>query len=277
MARARDAELIAIEQHIRCAISDAVNRSSRKPFTWGGLAGNDQLEAIAQALHHLPDDAETAYLRSVLPQLDRALSVNAALADDVRAAHTQLRTIAACLHYGADQAAKATVLGTRQTVRQAMERLLAEFRPDPKRQRAQAALQCAWHRVWHAWADDLLTCYDIPGLPADNLQLESFFNHIRQHERRISGRASTQPLGALGAYQVLFIAASEQDLLAHLRRVPLADYQAHRQRVAQCEASRQQRTRFHHDPAQAITTLLEQHATRRAALIATQSPGDALM
>jgi len=176
-----------------------VNRSSRKPFTWGGLAGYDQLDAIAQALHHLPDDADTAYLQSVLPQLDRALSVNAALADDVRAAHTQLRHIAACLHYPANEAAKTTVPGTHQRVHQAMERLLAEFRPDPKRQKAQAALQCAWYRVWHAWADDLLTCYDIPGLPADNLQLEAFFNHLRQHERRISGRASTGPLGALGA------------------------------------------------------------------------------
>jgi len=241
------------------------------------LAGYDQLDAIAQALHHLPDDAETASLRSVLPQLDRTLSVNVALADDVRAGHTQLRRIAACLHYGADEEAKPTVPGTHQMVRQAIERLLAEFRPDPKRQRTQAALQCAWHRVWHAWADDLLTCYAIPGLPADNLQMEAFFNQLRQHERRISGRASTQPLGALGAYQVLFIADSEQELLDQLRRVPLADYQTHRQRIAQCEASRQQRTRFHHDPAKAIAALLEQHATRRATLTAAQSPGNALM
>ena len=75
-----------------------MSRSSRKPFTWGGLAGYEQLEAIAQALHQLPDEKETAYLRSVLPQVERALSVHAELAEDVRAAHTQLRTIAACLH-----------------------------------------------------------------------------------------------------------------------------------------------------------------------------------
>ena len=267
--------MIAIEGHIRCAIRDAVNRSSRKPFRWGGLAGYDQLEAIAQALHQLPDQKETAYLRSLLPQLDRALSVNTALADDVRAAHTQLRGIAACLHYPADEIARTSVPLTGQAVRQAMEHLLAEFRPDPKRQRAQAALQCAWQRVWKAWADDLLICYDIPGLPADNLQLEAFFNQVRQHERRISGHASTQPLGALGAYQVLFMAESEQDLLDQLRRVPVAEYQAHRHHLAQCEASRQQRTRFHHDPAKAIAALLDQHATRRATLTARQSPGDA--
>ncbi len=269
--------MIVIEGHIRCAIRDAVNRSSRKPFSWGGLAGYDQLDAIAQALHQLSHEKETAYLRSLLPQLDRALSLNEALADDVRAAHTQLRSIAACLHYPANEIVRTTVPGSHQAVRQTMECLLAEFRPDPTSQRAQAALQCAWHRLWNAWADDLLTCYDIPGLPADNLQLESFFNRIRQHERRISGRASTSPLGALGAYQVLFMAESEQDLLDQLRRVPLAEYQAHRQQLARDETARQQRYRFHHDPAKAIAALLEQHTSRRAALIASQCPGVALM
>jgi hypothetical protein len=235
------------------------------------LAGYDQLKAIAQAIHKLPSDPDTTYLRSLLPQLDRALDVNQQLADDVRAAHTQLRRIADCLDYPPDRTSAFAVPESGQTIRQAMEALLAQFRPDPKQQPAQAALQCAWHRVWKAWADDLLTCYDIPGLPADNLQLESFFNHMRQHERRISGRASTAPLGGLGAYQVLFIAESEHELLEQIRRVRLVDYQAHRQRLAQCEVPRQQRYRFHHDPAHAIQTLLAQHANRRATLTAAQS------
>jgi hypothetical protein len=237
------------------------------------LTGYGQLHAIAQAIHGLPKHMETAYLRSLLPQLDRALEVTQPLADDVRAAHTQLRRIGECLHYPSDPPDAPAAPRTPQAIRQAMNALLAQFRPDPKHQPAQAALECAWQRVWKAWADDLLTCYDIPDLPADNLQMESFFNQIRQHERRISGRASTAPLGALGAYQVLFIAESEHELLEELQRVRLADYQAHRQRLARCEASRQQRYRFHLDPAHAIQTLLNQHATRRATLTAAQSAG----
>ena len=50
----KESQVIAIEQHIRYAIRDAVSRSSRKPLTWGGLAGYDQLKAIAQAIHELP-------------------------------------------------------------------------------------------------------------------------------------------------------------------------------------------------------------------------------
>src|SRR5262245_50158154 len=100
----RDAGLIAIEQSVRLAIRDSVNRTSRKPFTWGGLAGYDQLYAISQALHGLPIDTETSYLRQLIPQVDRALEVNQGLADDVRAAHQWLCRIADCLHYPADQA-----------------------------------------------------------------------------------------------------------------------------------------------------------------------------
>ena len=122
-----------------------------------------------------------------------------------------------------------------------MNALVAQFRPDPKQMPAQAARECAWHRLWQAWSSDLLACYAGPGLPADNLQLEAFFNRIRKHERRISGRASTRPLGSLGAYQVLFSAASEHDLRECIRQVALLDYQTHRQRLAQRESPRQQR------------------------------------
>ncbi len=42
-----------IEKQLRMAIRDAVNRSTRKPCAWGGLAGYQQLEAIDQALTQL--------------------------------------------------------------------------------------------------------------------------------------------------------------------------------------------------------------------------------
>ena len=35
----RDAELIAVESQIRAAVRDCVNRTSRKPFNWGGIEG----------------------------------------------------------------------------------------------------------------------------------------------------------------------------------------------------------------------------------------------
>ena len=74
-----------------------------------------------------------------------------------------------------------------------MEALLEDFQPDYKRQPAQARLHRAWHHAWETYGEDILACYDIPGLPQDNLALEALFGHLRNHQRRISGRASTRP------------------------------------------------------------------------------------
>ena len=95
----RDAELVKVEKQVRMSIRDAVNRASRKPFHWGGLAGYEQLQAIGQALHTLPQEPETAYLRQLIPQVERALEKNHTLAQDVEEAHIWLRRIADCLHY----------------------------------------------------------------------------------------------------------------------------------------------------------------------------------
>lgn len=251
------------------SIRNAVNRASRKPFHWGGRVGYEQLEAIGQALHTLPQEAETAYLRRLIPQVDRALEKNCTLAQDVEEAHIWLMRIADCLHYPfsaeSDPDAQDASLSSQQ-VRRDMETLLSEFHPDLKRKPAQAALYSSWRRKWRTWSPDLLNCYDIPGLPADNLKLESFFNKIRNHERRISGRKSTRPLRYLGQYQVLFVAESEQDLLEQIRHVPLEEYQAHRRRLKKLEAPRQHLYRLHRKPLEAMQRLLARHSSRRAVL-----------
>jgi len=133
---------------------------------------------------------------------------------------------------------------------------------------AQAAFLAAWRRLWRTWGPELLFCYDIPALPADNLRLESLFGRLRQHQRRISARASTRPLREVGPFQVLFAAESEADLLAQVRTVPYTEYLAQRRRLADGEAGSQARRRLHRGPVDTVTALLQQHATRRAALAA---------
>lgn len=144
-----------------------------------------------------------------------------------------------------------------------MDALLASFHPDLKRQPAQAALYHAWHRLWKKWGPELLPCYDIPGLPPDNLQLEALFGDLRRHQRRISGRKSTRELRELGAYQVLFMADSEQALLDQLRHVPLEAYYHHRHRLAEAEAPRQFLRRLHRDPVDAMQQWADQYTACR--------------
>jgi hypothetical protein len=153
-----------------------------------------------------------------------------------------------------------------------MEALLAAFQPDLKRRPAQAALYKAWHRAWEISGPEWLYCYDMAGLPPDNLAMESLFERLRRHQRRISGRKSTRELRDFGQCQVLFLADSEEHLLEQIRHVPLEEYKSCRRRLAEAEAPRRLLHRLHRDTLGTIRQLLDQHAARRAELDSTRAP-----
>ncbi len=278
----RDPQLKQIEEQMRTAVRDAVHRASRKPFCWGGLIGYHQLEAMAEALHAVPQtEGETGYLHHLVARIDRVVETHRTLAQDLREAHAWLRRIADCLRYPPDSSCvsgpQAVVTPddkrplTSRHVHHEMDTLLSQFQPHFRRQPAQAALYHTWRRLWKRCGPELLYCYDIPGLPPDNLKLEGLFGRLRCHQRRISGRKSTRELRDFGHYQVLFVAESEVALLKKLQHVPVATYQAHRRRLAQAEAPRQFLHRLHRDPGDTMRKLVDQHAARRATL-ARQTP-----
>jgi len=270
--QSRDPELVEIEANIRAAVRDAVNRESRKPFYWGGLKGFQQLDAIAKVLHGMVGTpSETAYFQQLIKQVDRALEQNRELADGLQEAHTWLRKIAACLRYPPRSYPDFDNV-TCQQIAKEMETRLQELRHQA--QAGHQVLKTLYSAIdyrWNLYGKDLLPCYDIPGLPPDNLQLESLFNRLRCHQRRISGRKSTKELRDFGQYQVLFMADSEEDLLEQLRRVPLPEYREHRQRLAQTEAPRQFFHRLHRDPIATIQKLVDRYSQRQGELIHASS------
>jgi hypothetical protein len=262
----RDQELIEIETQVRVAIRDAVNQKSRKPFRWGGLKGYEQLEAIAQTLDEVPrDEPETDYLWQLKSRVERVVEAYRVNAADLREAHTWLRQIADCFRYPPSDSTPEPSL-TGEQVKEEMEALLQSFQPDLERRPAQAALYGAWHRTWEAYGPDLLHCYDIPGLPPDNLMLESLFGRLRRHQRRVSGRKSTRELRDFGQFQVLFLADSEEDLLEQIQQVSIEVYRENRRRLEQAEAPRRLLYRLHRNPLRTMRGLIRQHAARRAAL-----------
>ena len=242
------------------AIRDAVNRSTRKPFAspmkrgmlWGGLAGYQQLEAIDQALSQLITvDPESTYFQQLSQQVRRAL------ANNVKEAHHWLRQIAACLRYPPRSDPDEPL--SSQQVATEMQDLLQRFTPDPKYQRPQSAIQTKLDRIWNLYGPDLLHTYDIPGLPPDNLQIESLFGRLRRHQRRVSGRKSTRPLREFGHYQVLFSADSPVDLLHHLRTVPLDEYRKHRQHLENAETTRRFVHCLHRDAPSTLRRLVDSY------------------
>lgn len=269
----RDNQLVALERQFKQAIRDAVNRPSRKPFSWGGLAGYRQLCAIADGMRQLVDATpETRYLQRLLSQVERALENYRPLANDLAAAHDWLRRVAAILHYRHPAGEAVSEELTSHSVAKAMEDLLAAFQLDFKRQPAQRALHHALSRTWQAFGPDLLHCYNIPGLPPDNLALEALFSALRRHQRRISGHKTTRELRVLGHYQVLFQAKSEEELLAQLRSVPLDRYRHHRQRLDQAAEPRRFLHRLHRDPDSTIQTLADDYQERRRQLLQLKNP-----
>lgn len=148
-----------------------------------------------------------------------------------------------------------------------MGALIRQFHPTSKPQRAQIRLYNALQKRWGLYAQELLFCYDIPGLLQDNLQMEALFGRLRRHQRRISGRKSTRELRDFGQAQVLFVAESEADLLRQIQQVPWAAYWQYRQRLAEAEAPRQFFHRLHHEPLGPAQTLISQHTAQRKALV----------
>ncbi|WP_414546543.1 hypothetical protein [Nostoc sp. CCY0012] len=195
--------------------------------------------------------------------------VLATLASDLEEAHQWLRRIADCLRYTEDSKRNPeNVTNIIQThslpltslqVRHEMEELLQKFQPDPQQNPAQFALKKKLQRLWDKYGTNLLHCYDVPGLPPDNLKMEAMFSRLRRNQRRISGRKSTVELRDFGQYQVLFLAESEKQLLAQIQQVPITEYKIQRRRLALSEAPRQQKHRLHHDPVSAIQSLVHQH------------------
>ena len=224
--------------------------------------GYQQLQAIAQALCLLHDgNQESRYLRHLAQRVEWVLARNRTLAEDLHAAHQGLLQIANCLRYPPKSNCSDPPL-TSQQVAAEMEAHLQGFHPTGKHQRAQISLFSALQKRWKLYAQEVLYCYNIPGLPPDNLQIESLFGQLRRHQRRISGRKSTRELRDFGQAQVLFIAESEAALLEQIQHIPQPAYQAYRQRLALAEAPRQFLRRLHHDPVGTVQILVSQHSSR---------------
>lgn len=238
-----------------------MNRSSRKPFAWGGLSGYEQLEAIVMGLGQIRDTyLESDYLLHLRTRVERVLAKNKTVAEDLKRAHQILLQVAQCLRYPPSaQELQFDERISSQLVAQEMMKLIGEARPSGRVQRAQIRLQGVLKRRWELFGQELLYCYDIPGLPQDNLQLESLFGRLRRHQRRISGNKSTRELTDFGQAQVLFTAKTPQDLLNQIQLVPHETYRVHRIRLADAELPRQFFHRLHRDPFATVSALFHYH------------------
>jgi hypothetical protein len=259
----------AVLQHYygyyRRAIRDAINRSSRKPFQCGGLRGYDQLVRIDLHLQerHVQRGVD-AYLDQLHQQVQSALRSAASQADQVRQAHAFLTEVEHYLARAHGSGPKPDTSETNvftpdsETVRQELEKMFSDLV-----QRSQACplvrrLARRWRSMRKSWLPGILHCYDIPGLPRSNLDLESTFGTLRRSQRRISGRKETSPIRIFGPGAITLLALDDEQVLPLLQSVSCDTYWSQRRRQEECEEPHRWLTRLHREPTRALCQVDEQ-------------------
>jgi hypothetical protein len=156
------------------------------------LSGYQQLEAMVMGLDQIREtNLESDYLLQLRTRVERVLAKNKTVAEDLKRTLQILLQVAQCLRYPPSaQELQFDEQISSQLVAKEMTKLIGETRPSGRVQRAQTRLQGVLKRRWELFGQELLYCYDIPGLPQDNLHLESLFGRLRRHQRRISGHKS---------------------------------------------------------------------------------------
>ena len=251
--------------YYRRAIRDALNRSSRKPLQCGGLRGYDQLVGIdrhlqARRLQRGPD----AYLDQLHQRVQSALRSAASQADQVRQTHVflvQVERYLAQAHCSGPKPDTAQTNGATphsETVRQELDKMFSDLVQPPTLCPLSRRLARRWHDMRESWLPHILRCYDIPGLPRSNLDLESTFGALRRSQRRISGRKETSPIRIFGPGAITLLALDDEEVLPLLQSVPPDIYWSQRRRQEESEEPHRWLTRLHRDPTRALSQVDEQ-------------------
>jgi hypothetical protein len=269
--------------YYRRAIRDALSRPSRKPFQCGGLQGYDQLLGISQYLsqrrmHNGPDP----YLDQVPDEVQRALCATASQAEGVRQARTFLMQVEhylaglPCPSLEPDAQETGLSISDSKTVQRELEKMISDLVQQPNLYPLTRRLIRKWRSMSKTWLPDILHCYDVPGLPRSNLDLESAFGTLRRDQRRISGRKETTPLRVFGPGAISLLALDEEEVLPLLQSVPADEYWSQRRLQEEREEPRRWLTRLHRDPAQALAQVDAQFymvANAQATALSDAPPG----
>ena len=251
--------------YYRRAIRDVLNRFSRTPFPCGGLQGYDQLVGIGEHLNNrrMQNDPDP-YLDQLSHYVQKALRSTASQAKEVRQAHTILTQVERYLagvpkpSLEANSRETSLPVSGSKTVQQELERMFSDSVQQSDSCPLVRRLGRKWRSMSKTWLPDILHCYDIPGLPRSNLDLESVFGTLRRAQRRISGRKETTPLRTFGPGEIALLSLDDEEILPLLQSVPPDVYWSQRRRQEEREEPRRWLTRLHRDPARALAQVDEQ-------------------
>lgn len=143
-------------------------------------------------------------------------------------------------------------------VQQQMDALLREMRKEQATAGPLTPAVAHFLKVSASYGPGLFHCYDIPGLPRTNNDLEQYFGSARYHQRRASGRVhATAATVVRGAVRVLAATATRLQPCGEyeLRHPDLARWQSLRQSLQLRQEARRQQARFRQDPTAYLARL----------------------
>lgn len=179
--------------------------------------------------------------------ITRALQRGEERAPGLRQAHGWFRAIARHLEPTPDPITGDLPTGAQ--VRERVERDLTEM--DARRAHLPAWLQQPveqFQTILQRLGDYLYRCYDVPGLPRTDNDLEQFYRRVKATERRITGhRRSDAFVVRMGGFAVYAIAArglAETTVQSHLAAVPPTQWQAQREALRSIQERQTKMRRF---------------------------------
>ena len=191
--------------------------------------------------------------------MSRALAAGGPPAADLRIVHTWLVDLA---HGLEPDALDAPTRRDGATVRREVERLLETLPNRFPIGRVPSWLQekAAYvGTVLRRLGDGLYHCYDVPGLPRTDNDLEHFYRQLKAGERRATGHRRSDAfvvrVGGFAAYAAAARTCSEAELRAQLATVPASRCQASRVALRATQARQTQMHRFHLRPARYLSDL----------------------
>ncbi len=153
------------------------------------------------------------------------------------------------------------ILSSSQTVQSMLEQMVDQWQKSAPLKSTLEKVCRKWNSMAGKWLPAILHCYDIPGLPRNNLQLEALFGQLRQNQRRVSGRKETTPLRRMAPGQLLCQTLDQEELLSYLKSVPTDDYWRERRKQELLEEPQRWLWRLHRHPLMALAQIDPQFST----------------
>jgi hypothetical protein len=237
--------------------------SGRKPFRLAGLRLYADLLALLGSLEtsltYLPDEPRlTCFadaIRNALPAFEADYT-------GIAEGYSWVLDISAILDVSLPEPGETspdTPLSS--TVRAKLDAYLEQLRRRTDLDASLLSFRGHLLRLTERYAPGLFHCYDIPGLPRTDNDLESLFGRVRRQTLLTSGPYhARQRLHEEGAWLLFDIVRNEHEQVERLQRVSLEEWRQERQRIREHQASFTDDRRFRLQPSKYLAVLEAQAA-----------------